>query len=123
MKNADADGMSRLPRRYDQNTDTVHNTTCKTSCFPGIFSKESVNDKLAKDDNQMDKEETKTGSEKTSTNKNTMKNNRLNSVITDIENIKTEFPGVLKAISPSINAEVSELPLIDCLTSANKLEE
>ena len=121
MKNADADGMSRLHRRCDQNTDAVHNTLCKTGCFPGTFSKESV--KFGKDDNNMDKEETKADSQKTSTNKDTMKNNRFNSVITDSENIKTEFPGVLKAISHSINAEVSELPLIDCLTSSNELEE
>ena len=41
----------------------------------------------------------------------------------DSDNIRTDFPEVLKAISFFINAEVSDLPLVDYLTSSNNLED
>ena len=118
LKNTDADGMSRLPRHDNMETNAVHHKT-----VDGHTMKETINIKMDKDekksatgDMKKDQEETWIDTSKISTSNSNTETNQQ-------ESIKTEFPDVLKAISYSINAEVSDLPLVDCLTSSTELEE
>ena len=118
LKMADADEMSKLPRHDNMETSTKDQNSYKRNTMTDTtdINMDIDKNKSATDDIQEDQEETWINANKTSTSSTNTETNQH-------ENIKTEFPNVLKAISYSINAEVSDLPLMDCLTSLTGLEE
>ena len=118
LKNADADGMSRLLRHDNMETNTKDHKSDEGNTMTDRINIKMDNDekKSATDDTKKDQEENWIDTSKTSTSNSYTEMNQQ-------ENKKTEFPEVLKALSYSINAEVSDLPLVDCLTSSTELEE
>ena len=81
-------------------------------------------DRTRTDTNDMrtDKDETKRATVNTRADTGNIET-EYNTKNMDSDNIRTDFPEVLKAISFAINAEVSDLPVVGCLTSSNNLEE
>ena len=118
LKNADADGMSRLPRHDNMETNAEHHKT-----VDGHTMKETINIKMDKDEKKSATDDMKKDQEETGIDTSKISTSNSNTETNQQESIKTEFPDVLKAISYSINAEVSDLPLVDCLTFSTELEE
>ena len=91
MQNADADGMSRLPRADSIISETDQNI------------KQNTDDTRKDSDDKLDSDLSRT---------------RIDSSAVEPDATSTGFPEVLKAISFSISAEVSDQSLVDCLTSS-----
>ena len=91
MQNADADGMSRLPRADSIISETDQNI------------KQNTDDTRKDSDDKLDSDLLRT---------------RIDSSAVEPDAISTRFPEVLNAVSFSISAEVSNQRLVGCLTSS-----